>query len=109
MENKIETFVLGQISYNSLRHFILDRQLKTDDVVQVNTHEFDDLVLEYRDFYNSSMSRDIKILGIRIEESFDLHVRSVRVVSPVPEEQNELEYPPIGRLKWVDYFKDRWK
>jgi hypothetical protein len=109
MENKIETFFLGRVSYNSLRHFILDRQLKTDDVVQVNTHAFDDLVLEYRDFYNSSMTRDIKILGIRIEESFDLPVPGVRVVSPFPEEQIEFEYPPIGRLKWVDYFKDRWK
>lgn len=108
-ENKVETVVFGSVSYNSLRHFILDRHLKDDEIVQVNTHVFDDLVLEFRDFYKSSMTRDIKILGVRIEESFDIPIKCLRIVSPVREEQKEIEYPLIGRYKWVDYFKNRWK
>lgn len=108
MEKKVETIVFGPVSYNGLRHFILDRQLKEDEVLQINTHAFDDLVIEFRDFYKSSMTRDVKILGIKIEEFYDIPDRSLRIISPVREETKEIEYPPIGRLKWVDYFRNKW-
>lgn len=107
MDKKIETLAFGQVSYNRLRHLILDRKLGQDESLQVSTKDFDVLVLEFRETYGSSMPRDLKILGIRIEEAREVPNDSVRLISPVKEEAKEIEYPQIGRYKWVDYFKEK--
>ena len=101
--------VFGIVSYNGIRHFILDRKLKEDEIIQINIRAFDNLVLEFREFYSESMPRGLKILGVKVEESFDLDMTMVRILSPAREEATEIEYPRIARNKWSDYFRSKLK
>jgi hypothetical protein len=98
------THVVGNINYKTLRDFILDNNLKEDEIIYLNTYDLDDLVLDYRSFYKSAMPADIKILCIAIKEATTMVVyrRHIKVISPIRQKEDEYTEP---RLKWRDYFK----
>jgi hypothetical protein len=74
------TFKVGRISYQALRQFIIDHRLGENASIQLNTYDFDDLVLDFRHFHRYAMPTVIKILGIKIEErSYGIARRSVQV------------------------------
>lgn len=65
---KIGPKYIGKITYKSLRDFILDEELTENDSIKLNSLNFDDLILEFREFYNESFKEPIAILGININE-----------------------------------------
>ena len=65
---KIGPKYIGQINYKMIKNFILDEDLTADDLVKLNPQNFDDLILEYREFYKYSFLAPIQILGVDINE-----------------------------------------
>ena len=60
-------YIGKQITIKTLKDYIVDCILE-DKVILLNSQNFDNIVLEYRDFYNESMEIPYSILGILITE-----------------------------------------
>ena len=59
---------LGTITILSIRNFILDSGLTSSDAVVLNTLNFDDIVLEYRETYKESIPIPFYLLEVLIVE-----------------------------------------
>ena len=58
-----------RINYKFLRNLILDEKLNENDTIILNTRNLDDIILEYLDIYNTSMTFPHLLLGILIREA----------------------------------------
>lgn len=61
-------YIGKQITIKTLKDFITDSGLSEDKTILLHSRNFDDIILEYRDFYNESMLIPYFLLGILIEE-----------------------------------------
>jgi hypothetical protein len=59
---------IGTITILSVRNFILDSGLSNSDAVLLNTVNFDDIVLEYRETYRQSIPIPFYLLEILVVE-----------------------------------------
>lgn len=75
---------IGQINLISIREFIIDNALNEMEAIVLNQNNFDDLVLEYRDFYGTRMEVPFIYMGVRVLE----------------EDANKV---PINRIMVIDY------
>lgn len=76
------TYPVGRISYDIIRQFIIDRRIQVSEVIQLNMHDFDNLVLNFRERHKIPMPSNVKILGVRIEERrYGIPRRNVQVIS----------------------------
>jgi hypothetical protein len=76
------TFKISRITYRELKQFIIDHRLRKDETIQLNTYDFDDLALDFRQIHKYAMPASVKILGIKIEErSYGIARRTVQVTS----------------------------
>lgn len=73
-EQKPETKLVGVITYLKLRNVIIEEQLNDGDTMLLNSEDFDNIVLEYRDEYKEEMSDPHQLLGIFIEESNEVYI-----------------------------------
>jgi hypothetical protein len=70
IKKRPEIKYIGQrISYKTLRNSILDLKLSENDTIILNSKNFDNVVLEYRDEYSESMTFPHLLLGVLIRES----------------------------------------
>lgn len=60
-------YIGKHITIKTLKDYIVDCKLE-DKVILLNSQNFDNIVLEYRDFYNESMEIPYSIIGILITE-----------------------------------------
>ncbi|WP_026729483.1 hypothetical protein [Flavobacterium denitrificans] len=66
---KPEVKYIGQkITLKTIRDCILDLKLSEDRIILLNSQNFDDIVLEYLDFYNESIEIPYYLLGVLISE-----------------------------------------
>lgn len=89
-------YVIGRVTYKAIRDFILDNKVQESETIFLNTYDFDDLVLDFRDFYSSAMPSDIKILGITMKEDRSISTRgrvivASRVTSTIPQSDEDKE------------------
>lgn len=61
-------YVGDRITTKFIRDFILDESLSEDDTIVLSPHDFDELVLEYRDTYRSPMPVPYYLLRILVKE-----------------------------------------
>lgn len=59
---------IGSITIKSLKDFILDKMLTSNDTILLNHQNFDQIVLEYRTTYNESISIPYFLLQVLIKE-----------------------------------------
>ena len=59
---------IGSITIKSLRDFILENGLTDNDTITLHQHDFDEIVLEYRETYEVSISIPYLLLGVLIKE-----------------------------------------
>ncbi|WP_395045986.1 hypothetical protein [Flavobacterium sp.] len=71
-------YIGKQITILSIKDYIVDNGL-TDKAILLNSKNFDDVVLEYKEFYNESMSVPYNLLGILITEDYTKTVPYNRV------------------------------
>lgn len=72
-------YIGAKINLKSLRDAILKFQLSDDESIVLHTRNFDDLVLEYRQFYGESLEVPFYLLGILIIEDYESVVPYGRV------------------------------
>lgn len=78
------TYPVGSISYDVLRQFIINHKIRASEIIQLNTYDFDNLVLDFRQYYKTAMTSNARILGVRIEERrYGIPRRNVQVISYV--------------------------
>ena len=93
-------YVVGRATYNSIRNFILDNKVQESEIILLNTYDFDDLVLDFREFYSSAMPSDIKILGITIREDRSISKGRVTVLSKVEQTTTEQDEDKDERFNY---------
>jgi len=59
----------NRITYKLLRNIILDINLTDTDTIILNSKNFDNIVLDYRDYYKGSMIFPHLLLGVLIREA----------------------------------------
>lgn len=64
----INTSYVGKITIQSLRYYILDYSLTENDTILLHQIDFDELALEYKETYNSSLSVPFVELGVLVDE-----------------------------------------
>lgn len=75
-------YPVGRINYEVIRQFIIDRRIQVSEVIQLNMYDFDNLVLDFRALYKTSMPSNVRILGVKIEEQrYGVPRRNVQVIS----------------------------
>jgi hypothetical protein len=80
------TFKVSRITYQALRQFIIDHRLRKNETIQLHTHDFDELVLDFRHFHKYAMPAGVKILGVKVEErNYGIARRTVQVTSIIKE------------------------
>lgn len=75
MEKPVIKTIRKNILYKTLIDFIHSEELTEDHVILLNTKNFDDVVLDFRDFYGESMTFDHRLLGVEIAEDYTNTVR----------------------------------
>lgn len=78
-----ELINIGAITLKSLRNTILDLSLTSSNIIILHPNDFDDLALEYRDFYNESLFSPFVFIGVPV----------------IPSDNNSV---PLSRIK-IDY------
>lgn len=63
-----QTFLSPKISIKDLRDYILDNGITDNDTILINTLDFDNLVLEHREYYKESIPIPYLLLGVLIRE-----------------------------------------
>ena len=108
---------IGKICIKSLRDIILDLNLTDDDSIALHKLNFEDLVIEHREFYGESMRIPFFLLGVLIREDDKsrtplnkLSIIKNDEVSRSLKSMSNIEYPPneiFYRCGWcgnvVDY------
>lgn len=61
-------YIGPKITLKSVRDCILDLELNEEKVILLNSQNFDDLIIEYLDFYKESMVIPYYLLGVLISE-----------------------------------------
>ncbi len=82
---------IGEIRLKSIRDFIIDNRLAETTAITLHQRNFDDIVLEYRDFYGESIEIPFIYLGVRImeDETNKTPQDRIRVVYYEPLEPSE--------------------
>ncbi|WP_419213086.1 hypothetical protein ACNR9Q_02835 [Maribacter sp. X9] len=62
-------YIGKKITYRLLRDIILDENLTEDDTIILNSKNFDDVVIEYLEYYGYSMTFPHLLLGVLIREA----------------------------------------
>jgi len=75
----IKNHHIGIVSIESLKNFITDSKLCDDNVIYLNPNTFDDIVLEYRSYFDKPMVAPLILLGIHIVEDRSNRVPIQRV------------------------------
>lgn len=75
MKKPIIKSISRKILYKTLIDFIHKEKLTEDHVILLNTKNFDDVVLDFREFYGESMTFDHRLLGVEIAEDYTNTVR----------------------------------
>jgi len=68
MRNPELKYIGKKIDLKTLRNFVIDASLSESDTLLLNYKNFDDIVLEYREIYGSSINIPYSIFGIPIKE-----------------------------------------
>ncbi|MTI31417.1 hypothetical protein [Xanthovirga aplysinae] len=61
-------YIGKQITIKKLRDFIIDNKLTENDSILLHTLDFDNIVLEYKEFYKESLIEPFLILNVLIKE-----------------------------------------
>lgn len=72
--------VKGILRYKDLRGIILEEELEENDTIILNSKNFDEVVLDFRDFYKVSMLFPHVLLGVFIEEASDIPVPAYKII-----------------------------
>lgn len=109
------THYIKSITIKSLRDYILDANLTDVDTILLNQIDFDNIVLEYRDFYKEGITLPYLLLGVLIKEddTYSVVPNRIEVIQndiystrEVEEDEPDLN-EPIYRCGWcgniVDY------
>ena len=76
------TYPVGRITYSTLRQFIIAHKVRVSEVIQLNMYDFDNVVLDFREFHKTAMPPNVRILGVRIEEQrYGVPRRNVQVLT----------------------------
>lgn len=75
----VNTSYIGKITIQSLRYYILDFRLTGSDTILLHQIDFDELALEYKETYNSSLPVPFVELGVLVDEDTDGGVPKGRV------------------------------
>jgi len=78
MKPKIE-YIGKRITYHILRNSILDLKLTKDDTILLNSIDFDNIVIEYLELYNESMTFPHLLLGVLIKENVNFKIPENRI------------------------------
>lgn len=71
---------IGSITIKSLRDFVLDHHLTDKDTIVLHQHNFDDVVLEYRDTYRESLTNPyIMLNSVLIQQDAGIKVPVERI------------------------------
>ena len=62
---------VGQITIKNIRDAILDLEISEDDIIVLNTFDFDKIVEEHRRTYNQSIIVPYFLLGVLVTENLD--------------------------------------
>lgn len=77
---KPQIHYLGKrITIRTLRDFILDNELREIDTILLHPTNFDDIVIEFRDTYHTSIDIPYFLIEVMISEDFERKVPFNRV------------------------------
>lgn len=62
-------YIGKKITYGLIRKFILDEKHRENDEILLNSKNFDDIVLNYPEFYNESMIFPHLLLSVSISQA----------------------------------------
>jgi len=68
-----------KITIKSLRDYILENKLREIDTILLHPSNFDDIVIEYLDTYNSSIQLPYFLIGVLIGEDMENSIPKNRV------------------------------
>jgi hypothetical protein len=104
-----ETVIIGRVTYNAVRHLILDHKLKPEDQLMLSTMAFEDLLFDYRYCYKTAMPSKVAILGVTVLEDPTLSKYNVTIIrkqcSHDSDENDPLKW--VERITWKDFFESR--
>lgn len=69
----------GKLTIKTIRNFIIDNELTENDTIILNSSNFDDIILEYRQTYNEGIILPFYLLRILIMEDFSTRVKLDRI------------------------------
>jgi len=85
-------YIGKQITIEALKDFIVDTESFKEKVILLNSQNFDDIVLEHRDFYGESMEVPFYLIGVLIteDETKKVPLNRIGVINEVDYEQQNL-------------------
>ncbi|MBS1572132.1 MAG: hypothetical protein JST62_07055 [Bacteroidetes bacterium] len=83
---------IGKITIKNLRDAILDLEISEDDIIALNTYDFDKIVEEYRETYKVSITIPYFLLGVLITEDLKPEKIPCGRIKIITEEHPEYEY-----------------
>jgi|GEM_PF-2521395 len=102
----------GRLTIKSIRDFIIDNGLSENDTVIINSLNFDDIILEYRQTYNESIVIPYYLLGVKVIEADNFNKVSLNQIKVILNDPNRSfeDYISINNreLKYSDLsFNDK--
>ena len=103
-------YIGERVSIANLRNWILDLDMTEADTILLHPHDFDNIVLEYRETYSAAMPEPYYILSTPIEEAVNFNVPRGQIVmlqeddrparQAIQESSEADDYRTIFRCGW---------
>ena len=72
-------YIGSPINHKTLKDFIIESKMSDEDIILLHSHNFCDIIEEYRSIYKASIPIPYKLLGVYIEEAQGSRVPKDRV------------------------------